>query len=83
MGALLEITGIVIGVCGFIAGFMMMLFQLLVQVDGYLYVYAQALCLIGALGSFSANENVGFSLNIMCIACIAILSFIVEYLMYF
>ncbi|OCS85096.1 hypothetical protein A6K76_15390 [Caryophanon latum] len=59
------------------------MFQLLLQIDGYMYVYAQALALIGAIGAFLAKENVGFVLNISIIAVIAFAWFAADYLFFF
>ena len=59
------------------------MFQLLLQIDGYMYVYAQALALIGAIGAFLAKENVGFVLNISIIAVIAFTWFAADYLFFF
>lgn len=46
-----------------------------------MFVYAQALAFIGALGAFVAKENVGFSLNVLIIAVIAALWFVVDYVL--
>lgn len=77
----MEFIGIVISVCCFISSFLVTMFQLLLQIDGYMFVYAQALAFIGALGAFVAKENVGFSLNVLIIAVIAALWFVVDYVL--
>lgn len=77
----MEFIGIAISVCCFISSFLVTMFQLLLQIDGYMFVYAQALAFIGALGAFVAKENVGFSLNVLIIAVIAALWFVVDYVL--
>ncbi|MBS7344928.1 MAG: hypothetical protein KIG60_04630 [Caryophanon sp.] len=78
----MDFIGIVIGICCFISAFLVSMFQLLLQIDGYMYVYAQALALIGALGAFFAKENVGFLLNVCMIAIIAVVWFAMEYVIF-
>lgn len=78
----MEFIGIVISVCCFISAFLVTMFQLLLQIDGYMYVYAQALAFIGALGAFIAKENVGFSLNVCIIALISALWFVMDYVLF-
>ncbi|WP_139108710.1 hypothetical protein [Caryophanon latum] len=79
----MRFLGLVISICCFISAFLVAMFQLLLQIDGYMYVYAQALALIGAIGAFLAKENVGFVLNISIIAVIAFAWFAADYLFFF
>ncbi|OCS82969.1 hypothetical protein [Caryophanon tenue] len=75
----MSIIGIVVGVCCFISAFLVLVVQVLLQIDGYIYVYAQALCFIGALGAFFARENVGFTLNLLLLAFIAAIWFTFDF----
>ena len=78
----MDFIGIVVSVCCFISAFLVSMFQLLLQIDGYMYVYAQALAFIGALGAFIAKENVGFILNICMVAFVGALWFVIEYMLH-